>query len=68
MCGRCDYFVIYFRFTYEIAPVFTLMEDIVLSKMRELVGWPNGEGDGIFAPGPLLFPLYNIRTLSFIAL
>ena len=39
------------RFTYEIAPVFTLMEDIVLRKMRESIGWENGEGDGIFAPG-----------------
>ena len=41
------------RFTYEIAPVFTLMEDIVLRKMRESIGWENGEGDGIFAPGML---------------
>ena len=41
----------YDRFTYEIAPVFTLMEDIVLTKMRECIGWENGEGDGIFAPG-----------------
>ena len=39
------------RFTYEIAPVFTLMEEIVLTKMRECVGWSGGDGDGIFAPG-----------------
>lgn len=40
-----------YRFTYEIAPVFVLMEQLTLKKMREIVGWPNGEGDGIFSPG-----------------
>lgn len=42
-----------FRFTYEIAPVFVLMEQLTLKKMREMVGWPNGEGDGLFSPGKL---------------
>jgi len=40
-----------YRFTYEIAPVFVLMEQLTLKKMREIIGWPNGEGDGIFSPG-----------------
>lgn len=39
------------RFTYEIAPVFVLMEQLTLKKMREMIGWPNGEGDGLFSPG-----------------
>lgn len=39
------------RFTYEIAPVFVLMEQLTLKKMREIIGWPNGEGDGLFSPG-----------------
>lgn len=39
------------RFTYEIAPVFVLMEQLTLRKMREIIGWPDGEGDGIFSPG-----------------
>lgn len=43
--------VLYFRFTYEIAPVFVLMEQLTLKKMREIIGWPDGEGDGIFSPG-----------------
>ena len=43
------------RFTYEIAPVFTLIEDVVLTKMREIIGWSDGDGDGIFAPGTRLF-------------
>lgn len=37
------------RYTYEIAPVFVLMEEVVLKKLRELIGWENG--DGIFCPG-----------------
>ena len=43
--------VLCFRFTYEIAPVFVLMEQLTLKKMREIIGWPDGEGDGIFSPG-----------------
>lgn len=41
----------FLRFTYEIAPVFVLMEQLTLKKMREMIGWPNGEGDGLFSPG-----------------
>ncbi|KAL4680680.1 hypothetical protein H8959_022621, partial [Pygathrix nigripes] len=37
-------------FTYEIAPVFVLMEQITLKKMREIVGWSSKDGDGIFSP------------------
>ncbi|GFS16193.1 glutamate decarboxylase [Elysia marginata] len=36
-------------FTYEAAPVFTLMEEVVLSRMRQLIGWQDGEA--MFAPG-----------------
>lgn len=27
------------------------MEEIVLKEMRKIVGFPNGDGDGIFCPG-----------------
>lgn len=37
-------------FTYEIAPVYNLMEESVLRKMRSLFGWQE-PGDGIFNPG-----------------
>ena len=40
------------RYTFEVAPVFILMEDVVLKKMREIVGYKGG--DGIFTPGKLL--------------
>lgn len=38
-----------FRITYEFAPVFVMMENVVLKKMREIVGW--NCGDGLFSPG-----------------
>ena len=44
-----------FRFTYEIAPVFVLLEYVTLKKMREIIGWPGGSGDGIFSPGKWYF-------------
>lgn len=62
-------------FTYEIAPVFILMEHVVLQKMRELIGWSGG--DSILAPGGSIsnlyaflaarhkmFPMYKERGLS----
>lgn len=39
------------RFTYEVAPVFVLLEYVTLKKMREIIGWQDGRGDGIFSPG-----------------
>lgn len=36
-------------FTYEIAPVFILMEAFILKKMREIIGF--ADGDSILAPG-----------------
>ena len=47
------------RYTYEVAPVFTLMEQVVLGEMCRIVGFENG--DGVFCPGeatdtsPLVF-------------
>lgn len=43
-------------FTYEIAPVFILMENVVLSKMRQIIGWEGG--DSILAPGGSISNLY----------
>lgn len=38
-------------FTYEIAPVFILMENVVMTHMRELIGSNWIKGDSILAPG-----------------
>lgn len=48
-CKNSNLWFCYRRFTYEVAPVFILMESEVLRAMRRLVGWT--EGDGLFCPG-----------------
>jgi len=53
------------RFTYEIAPVFTLIEDVVLTKMREMIGWTDADGDGIFAPGTTPTRRYAVDVLLY---
>ncbi|XP_064615118.1 glutamate decarboxylase 1-like [Liolophura sinensis] len=50
-------------FTYEVAPVFTLMEDIILSRMRAKVGWTGG--DGILVPGGALANLYSVLAARY---
>ncbi|XP_063718816.1 glutamate decarboxylase-like isoform X2 [Symsagittifera roscoffensis] len=47
-------------FTYEVSPVFVIMERMVLKRLRELVGWADGAGDGICAPGGTISNLYAL--------
>ncbi|XP_037230597.1 cysteine sulfinic acid decarboxylase isoform X2 [Falco rusticolus] len=51
------------QYTYEIAPVFVLMEEVVLAKLRELVGWSSG--DGIFSPGGSISNMYAMNVARF---
>ncbi|CAN0007627.1 unnamed protein product, partial [Bubo scandiacus] len=51
------------QYTYEIAPVFVLMEEVVLAKLRELVGWSCG--DGIFTPGGSISNMYAVNVARF---
>lgn len=51
------------QYTYEIAPVFVLMEEVVLAKLRELVGW--NSGDGIFCPGGSISNMYAMNVARF---
>lgn len=37
------------RYTYEVSPVFTLMEKTLIEKMLNLIGFK--DGDAIFTPG-----------------
>uniref|UniRef100_A0A670YGF7 Glutamate decarboxylase 2 n=1 Tax=Pseudonaja textilis TaxID=8673 RepID=A0A670YGF7_PSETE len=53
------------RFTYEIAPVFVLLEYVTLRKMREIIGWPGGAGDGIFSPGGAISNMYAMLIARF---
>uniref|UniRef100_G1U7N6 Glutamate decarboxylase 1 n=2 Tax=Oryctolagus cuniculus TaxID=9986 RepID=G1U7N6_RABIT len=52
-------------FTYEIAPVFTSMEAILLKKMYEIIGWGEAEADGIFSPGGSISNLYGILVARY---
>ncbi|VDM24706.1 unnamed protein product [Toxocara canis] len=47
-------------FTYEIAPIFILMEKEVIKKMIEVIGW--SDGDAIFAPGGAIANLYAMNA------
>ena len=43
------YACVVYRATYEIAPVYTTIEKIVLNEMCSMLGYK--DGDGIFSPG-----------------
>eukprot|EP01064_Diplonema_japonicum_P014120 TRINITY_DN2164_c0_g1_i1.p1 TRINITY_DN2164_c0_g1~~TRINITY_DN2164_c0_g1_i1.p1 ORF type:complete len:531 (+),score=140.75 TRINITY_DN2164_c0_g1_i1:56-1594(+) len=44
--------------TYEVSPVFTLMENEVIEKLCKYVGYTNG--DGVFAPGGSFCNMYGM--------
>ncbi|XP_069701601.1 cysteine sulfinic acid decarboxylase [Periplaneta americana] len=52
-------------YTYEVSPVFTLMEETVLHEMRLIVGFPDGRGDGIFCPGGSIANGYAISCARY---
>ncbi|GLH15075.1 Glutamate decarboxylase [Gryllus bimaculatus] len=52
-------------YTYEVSPVFTLMEETVLRQMRRIVGFADGRGDGIFCPGGSIANGYAISCARF---
>ncbi|KAF3698857.1 Glutamate decarboxylase 1 [Channa argus] len=52
-------------FTYEVSPVFILMEDVLLKKMQSIVGWSDDEGDGLFCPGGTISNLYSILVARY---
>lgn len=56
-------------YTYEVSPVFTLMEETVLREMRKIVGFSvDGEGDGIFVPGGSMANGYAISCARYKAM
>ncbi|XP_076684222.1 glutamate decarboxylase-like protein black [Andrena cerasifolii] len=48
-------------YTYEVSPVFSLMEEELLKEMRKIVGWKDGRGEGIFCPGGSIANGYAIN-------
>ncbi|XP_040901007.1 acidic amino acid decarboxylase GADL1-like isoform X2 [Toxotes jaculatrix] len=51
-------------YTYEVSPVFTLMEEAVLRKMMEIIGWEEG-GDGIFNAGGSMSNIYAVNLARY---
>ncbi|CAH4027522.1 unnamed protein product [Pieris brassicae] len=51
------------QYTYEVAPVFTLIEDKMLNHILKLFGIP--DGDGIFSPGGSISMLYAMVAARF---
>uniref|UniRef100_A0A674C0M4 Glutamate decarboxylase 1 n=1 Tax=Salmo trutta TaxID=8032 RepID=A0A674C0M4_SALTR len=49
----------------SIGSVFVLMEQLTLKKMREIIGWPDGEGDGIFSPGGAISNMYSVMIARY---
>uniref|UniRef100_A0A336MMD0 CSON003636 protein n=1 Tax=Culicoides sonorensis TaxID=179676 RepID=A0A336MMD0_CULSO len=49
--------------TYDVAPVFSLMEDVVIKKLLNLYGI--NDGDGIFTPGGSMATLYAMTLARF---
>ncbi|XP_033342676.2 cysteine sulfinic acid decarboxylase [Megalopta genalis] len=54
------------QYTYEVSPVFTLMERQVIGKSLKLFGYPQfPEGDGIFCPGGSISAMYGMAVARF---
>ena len=53
VCTCILYDTIFFRHTYECAPAFTVIEQYVIKKINEKIGYT--EGDGVFMPGMLIY-------------
>uniref|UniRef100_A0A1L8DZH3 Putative pyridoxal-dependent decarboxylase conserved domain protein n=1 Tax=Nyssomyia neivai TaxID=330878 RepID=A0A1L8DZH3_9DIPT len=51
------------QYTFEVAPVLTLVEDAVLKKCLELFGFQ--DGDGIFSPGGSMSNMYAMVLARF---
>lgn len=55
------------RYTYEVAPVFTLMEREVIERSLELVGYPPmPQADGIMCPGGSMSNIYAMVLARYV--
>ncbi|XP_077993859.1 cysteine sulfinic acid decarboxylase-like [Glandiceps talaboti] len=50
-------------YTYEVAPVFVLMENEVIKRLRESIGYVNG--DGVFTPGGSTANMYAMNVARY---
>ncbi|KAK6491692.1 acidic amino acid decarboxylase GADL1-like isoform X1 [Huso huso] len=51
-------------YTFEVSPTFVMIEEVVLKKMIECVGWEEG-GDGIFSPGGSVSNMYAVNLARY---
>ncbi|MBN3305505.1 GADL1 decarboxylase, partial [Amia calva] len=51
-------------YTYEVSPTFVLIEEAVINKMIQYVGWQEG-GDGIFSPGGSVSNMYAVNVARY---
>jgi sulfinoalanine decarboxylase len=52
-------------YTFEVSPVFTVLEEVVMLRMREMLGYPGGQGDGVFCPGGSMANGYAINLARY---
>ena len=52
-----------YRFTYEMAPVYSIMENECISQMLTLAGFP--DGDGILCPGGSISNLLALNAARY---
>ena len=50
--------------TFEVAPVFTLVETEVLAKLARIIGGPFNAHDGLFVPGGSIANIYGVLPES----
>ncbi|MBN3274005.1 GADL1 decarboxylase, partial [Polyodon spathula] len=51
-------------YTFEVSPTFVMIEEVILKKMIEYVGWKEG-GDGIFSPGGSVSNMYAVNLARY---
>ncbi|KAK1172289.1 acidic amino acid decarboxylase GADL1-like isoform X1 [Acipenser oxyrinchus oxyrinchus] len=50
-------------YTFEVSPTFVMIEEVILKKMIECVGWEGG--DGIFSPGGSVSNMYAVNLARY---
>lgn len=53
--------------TFEVAPVFSIIESDLLTHMRRLAGLPVENGDGVFCPGGSMSNFYAMLCARYVA-
>lgn len=52
-------------FTYEVAPVYSCIERVLLNKMQSIIGWNTEDADGLFNPGGSISNMYAVMAARY---